>query len=271
MKLFFIALVITTMLLAGCATVPKIKYIKNFTIQLPDKPEAELTINDVTVNITPMNVSKELMDQKYNKKFTVYYTPYFAPIYETFERKINFFNGTTPYEVTITNNTDQILKMLETRVMYLDPITESPAEPYMALDLGTIIQNPNVLPVFDELVNSFSSLKPQSQNHVVQIGNEIVSLAKQMKIVNQPSREIMPGMKYTGIIIIPISSQKITEGKLSFVDMVTKSATAGYATEKVRYDFTVRKIEKYWKQDKSISKDWLEITSEEYNTGTAKK
>jgi hypothetical protein len=264
MKPIWIVLFITALLLMGCSG-NKVSYSKSLFLQLPDKPEAEQTINGITINVKPFDVSKEVQNPKYTRTFNIMYTPYFNPIWEKFERKINIFNGTTTFEVTITNTTDQILKLQETRVMYIDPIVDSPTEPYMALDLGTIIQNPAILPIYDQTIASFSSQSPQNADFLTQVGNEVRGLAQQLKFVNLPNREIMPGMKFTGIVMIPIPYFKITEGRLSFIDVVTKSATAGYAEEKVRFDFTARNTLKYWKLDKAAGNVWVEITENEYN------
>ena len=136
----------------------------------------------------------------------------------------------------------------------------------MALNTRMIAENLTVLPIYDQVMRDIQKLSPQNEAYKNQVGVELMSLVKQQKFVNEPTREVMPGMKFTGLVMIPIDSKAITNGKLSFVDMVTKSATAGYATEKVRFDYSVHALVKYWKQDKAVSPDWVEISAEEYGT-----
>jgi hypothetical protein len=265
MRYLYLLLIAAVLLLAGCASVPKVQYSKSIGILLPDKPEAEQTINGITIQVRLMDVGKEVIKDKYLKDIMVYHDPW-GKMLGTYPvpTRLNIFSGVTTFEVTIINNTDQILKLEESRIMYIDPVDVTPVEPYMALNTKMIAENLTVLPIYDQVMRDIQKLNPQSEAYKNQVGVELMNLVKQQKFVNEPTREVMPGMKFTGLVMIPISSQNITEGKLSFVDMVTKSATAGYATEKVRFDYAVRGITRYWKQDKAVSTDWVEITAEEY-------
>lgn len=272
MRYLCLMIMAAVLLLAGCASVPKVQYSKSIGILLPDKPETEQTINGISITVKPMDVNKEVYTDKYLKNIMVYHDPWGKLLGNyPVPTRLNIFSGTTPFVVTIVNNTDQILKLEETRIMYIDPIIDSPVEPYMALNTKSIAENLTILPIYNQVMRDLQKLNPQNEAYKNQVGVELMNLVKQQKFVNEPTREVMPGMKFTGLVMIPISTLNITEGKLSFVDMVTKSATAGYATEKVRFDYTVRAVTRHWKQDKAVSNDWVEITAEEYNLGNAKQ
>jgi hypothetical protein len=260
------------LLAMGCANVPKVSYSKSTQILMPDNPLAEQTISDVTIKLGLFDVGREINTEKYIKTIMVYYDPWGEPLgtYPV-KKHLNIFSGTLPLSVTIINNTDQILKLEDMRIMYLDPITDNPTEPYMALDLATIASDPTMLAVWRDTNAQIKRLMPMNENYQMQLSAEIINLFKQQKFINTPKREVMPGMQYSGIILLPISREKVTDGRLSFLDVVSKTATPGYATEKVRFDFSVKGIPKYWKQDKTVSPDWVEIPYDEFLIGVQQK
>ncbi len=269
MRITAFVILAIALLAMGCANVPKVQYSKSVNIEIP---LATQTISDVTVKITPFDEYSEIMQDKYMKTIMVYYDPWGAYIgNHPVPMRLNIFSGTMTYNVTIINNTDQILKLEDMRIMYLDPIVDTPTEPYMALDLATIMQDPSVLRCWHDAVANIKKLSPQNETYKMQLNGEIIGLAKQLKFINSPNREIMPGMQYSGIIMLPFSRERVTEGRLSFLDVVSKTATPGYATEKVRFDFTVKGMPIYWKQDKTVSPDWVKIPYDEYLIGVQKK
>lgn len=265
-------MLVAGLILTGCSSVPKTQYMKVVNVLLPDSPETEQTLSDVTIKLSHFDANKEIMTDKYLKTIMVYYDPWGAYIgtYPV-KARLNIFSGTVPFNVTIINNTDQIIKLEDMRIMYLDPIVDTPVEPYMALDLATVMADPTVLKVWQETDAVIQKLNPQNEAYKMQLNAEIVGLFKQLKLVNTPKREIMPGMSFSGIILLPIAREQVTEGRLSFLDVVSKTATPGYATEKVRFDFNVKSVPKYWKQDKTVSPDWVEIPYDEFLIGVQQK
>lgn len=268
MKFTCLLMLALGLILVGCSSVPKTQYSKSINLLLPNELQTEQNISNVTIKLSNFDVNKEIMSDKYLKTIIVYYDPWGAYLgNHPVQTRLNIFSGTVPFNVTIINNTDQIIKLEDMRIMYLDPIVDTPVEPYMAIDLATVTQDPSMLQVWNETVRTIQRLNPQNEAYKMQLNSEITGLFKQLKLVNTPKREIMPGMSFSGIIVLPIAREKVTEGRLSFLDVVSKTATPGYATEKVRFDFNVKSVPQYWKFNKAVSPDWVEIPYDEFLLG----
>lgn len=78
-------------------------------------------------------------------------------------------------------------------------------------------------------------------------------------------------MRISGILAFPVSPENASRGKISFIDMVSKTDKAGTPTEKVRFDHNVKTLKKYWKYNSKKDKDWVEIKEADYTKGKNKK
>ena len=78
--------------------------------------------------------------------------------------------------------------------------------------------------------------------------------------------EILPGMKTSGYVFFPVKPEKISDGKISFIDMVSKTDAAGNPASKVRFDYKVKSLTYYYKVDPNTN-TWAAIKEDEYNKG----
>ncbi len=270
MKSIYILTLVAALFMFGCATTSKVQFTKTVEAALQDGAKSEQSIKDITIIVSPLDVSKELQnEEKYKKSIPVYYKPFLSEegLYAT-PMNLDFYYGTTPFEVTVVNNTDHILRMKDSRIAFIDPALD---EPIMGLDVAAISEDVTLLPAYAKTNDEIAKLKPLNNNHKAAVETELKNIAKSLKFVNAFNREILPGMRFSGIVVIPVSPEKMSEGKLSFIDMVSKTDSAGNPIERVRFDYRVQPVEKYWKLDPTLSKTWISVTKEEFDMGLVPK
>ena len=145
--------------------------------------------------------------------------------------KVKFFEKLLPFQVTIINNTGHILRMRDSRVAYIEPGSD---EPLMALDKATILEDMEILPVYDQLIWMLNHYQHEIINDLDEcVEKGLRKVIKKIKFINAFNREIMPDMKFTGIVVFPIDPAEASEGKVSFIDMVSKTDNAGNPADEV--------------------------------------
>jgi len=248
-KNFKISLIIAVSLLMGCAAPLYVaKYTKAPVIKLDENVPSTQTIGGITIDLSPFD-EKEYEKPIYSQKVNVTYTPFLqtVPVTEPKEyTKINLFWGYTAFYVTVKNSTDHILRMKDSRVVFIEPNND---EPYAALDKAGIQSDFASLPIYKALFNIVKNAYPNTNDVSLNadIAVALTNISKGIKFINGFDMEIMPGMKASGILLFPISPEKLTTGKISFVDMVSKTDAAGTPTEKVRFDYKTKLFYNYWK------------------------
>lgn len=268
---FLMVLSIVILVLSSCASVPKIQYDKRTGFELADNIEAKQTKEGISIELLPFNVAKEYKQAKYIQEFTVIYMPLLSTDYVKEKKEINvdYFYQLTPFEVEIVNNTNHILRMRDSRVAYIDPDSDVPL---MALDTGDILGDYEILPVYQNLIDFLTKKYPDTGGDLIE-GETVKALnkiTKKLNFVNGFNREIMPGMRLKGIIVFPIDPMAASEGKVSFIDMVSKTDTAGNPIEKVRFDYRVKPVIRYFRYNKATDTDWKEIDESEYKADQTK-
>ncbi len=260
---------IVILMLTSCASgPPKIKYTTDFQVKLIDKSTVEQVKEGITIKLEP--IDDKIYEKSYfTQEFDVVYTPFLAekPVRDKKEILIDFFHKQTPFNVTIINNTDHILRMRDSRVIFVDPNSD---EPLMALDKAGLSDDIESLPVFGKITNYISEKYPQTKDYVdidEAVEKNIGKVIKKLKFVNGFNREIMPSMKYSGIIVFPVENEAAADGKISFIDMVSKTDKAGNPTEKVRFDYFVQAVKRYWRFNPASDTEWKEINEQEYKDG----
>lgn len=71
------------------------------------------------------------------------------------------------------------------------------------------------------------------------------------RLINDLSKEILPGSTLTGLLVFPAIIQGPQLAKISFFDVATKTDAAGNTTEKSQFDFslTPRVVGMWWEPD----------------------
>ncbi len=187
--------------------------------------------------------------------------------------ELSFYLNLTPFNVVITNNTDHILRLKDSRIVFIDKSAE---DPYRGLIKSEIIQDISLLPIYQLKVSELKQKYPKAKPGYIesQVRNALVSILDNMKIINNFDNEIIPGMKSSGVVIFPVSPRSLSEGKISFVDFVSKPDAVGNPTEKVRFDYETILLTKFFKSgapvgtSTSFKSDWMDITREEYISGS---
>ena len=253
-------------IISACATVPQqTQYMTKTEYDLADSVDARQTIEDITISLKPLNVDKEIQKEKYTQNYTVTYLPFLETELKTIAvpLRTNIYEGTVAFEVEIINDTDHILRMRDSRVAYIDPDSD---EPVMALDKASIMEDPEILPAYNK-VKQYLEDKYSPRNDVgISINQAFSRIAKKIKFINGFNREILPGMRTKGIIVFPVEASDAAEGKISFIDMVSKTDKAGNPLERVRFDYRIKLNNKYYKT--GPNGEWLEISEAEYSQRT---
>lgn len=262
-----IGIIVSLIILSGCATAPKIKYTTDIQVRLVENIQAEQKQEGITIKLEPID-DKEYEKSYYTQKFGVIYTPILSTTPGEYEKefKVEFYYKLTPFQITIFNDTDHILRMRDSRVVFIDPGSD---EPIMAFDKQTILDDIEILPIYDKLSKSLKQGYPETAQEYInqQLLKNITKIVKKLKFVNAFNREIMPGMKYSGIIVFPVDPVDAADGKISFIDMISETDSAGNPTKKVRFDYYVKSIKRYWRYNPETDTEWKEISESEYNAG----
>lgn len=263
---------IVILMLSSCASgPPKIQYTTDIQVKLAQNIQAEQKKEGITIKLEPID-DKIYEKSHFKQNFDVIYTPLLSsnPVQEKKEFLVDFFHKLTPFNVTIINNTDHILRMRDSRVVFIDPNDD---EPIYALDKAAITEDMESLPVYEKLGKIIKEKYPQTAQEFIetQLFKNISKVVEKLKFVNGFNKEIMPDMKYSGIIVFPIEPELAADGKISFIDMVSKTDNAGNPTKKVRFDYLVQAMNRYWRYNPASDSEWKEISEQEYKAGQTKQ
>lgn len=271
-KISIILMVAILLIITGCATTPKpqpILYSKEKAAFLAEGTEAQQVKGNVTLIVNPMNVLQELEKPVYTQTVEYNYLPYLStdgnPRRSSVKLLMNFFHGMTAFEVTIINNTDHILRMNDSRIVYIDPKSDEPVRALRNSDI--IINQLSIYKYTVELMQQ--KFNPVDNYYIQSINTAINNIIAEQKLINALDKEILPGMKSSGRLLIPLPPEKISEGVLSFIDIVATTDKAGNPTEKVRFDYHIITKDVYSKLDRNVSNKWVQISEEEYKAGVA--
>jgi hypothetical protein len=249
----------------GCA--PSIQYTTETFAALDPSIQSKQEIDNISIELNVLP-DKEYEKSYYKQTINVFQSPLFGQpgLYDAEESFSDYFAKSTPFEVTIVNNTNHILRMRDARIVYIDPNSD---EPKMALDKQTISEDiqsqlPSYKTIYKRLAEKYRHDKPSHLNE--QITTALKHVTSGIEFVNGFNKEIMPGMRIRGIVAFPIETKVVAQGKVSFIDMVSETDAAGNPTKKVRFDYRVATIDKFYKRDPMKDKAWVEIKKEEYDT-----
>lgn len=279
---FFAILAVSTAVFSGCS--PKIAtstYKSEAYLNLSEKTPSSQTKGGITIDVKLPSES-DYKNPKFNRVFNFKVIPKATTIsmkldpegyYEFTENvELPFYLDLTPFKVVISNNTDHILRLKDSRIVFIDNNSE---EPYRGLTKQELVQDITQLPVYQVTLRDLKAKHPNSKPGYIesQLKMALLDIIDDLKIINNFNNEIIPDMKSSGVIIFPVSSKKLSEGKVSFVDFISKTDAAGNATEKVRFDYETTLSTKYFKGGTpsgvgtSIKSSWVETTKDDYIKG----
>jgi hypothetical protein len=251
-------IVICVCLLSAIGCGPTLKFTTETYATLDPSTKAKQEIDNISIE---MNV---LPDIEYDKSF------YMQPIdvgLGAEAQKIYYFNKSTCFTVTIINNTNHILRMRDSRIIFVEPNSD---EPKMALDKEEILKDiESQLPSYQAELGRYSNHLTENTMVTMKISEQLktamINITKKLDFVNGFNREIMPGMRLKGIIMFPIENKSVAQGKVSFVDMVSETDAAGNPTKKVRFDYRIAVTDKFFRYNSATDKGYVEIKKEEYD------
>ena len=259
--------------LVSC-TPPPTLFTKYSKVDLAANTPAEQVQSKITIKLQPVN-DKEYEKTWYTQSIDIPFTDVTTnkPMVAPQNILIQLYNQLTVFEVTVVNNTDHILRMKDSRVIYIDPDKD---DPIIAFDKSSMIEDARALPCFNITTETLSKTYPISNYDILSqsITRGIKNILDHVPFVNGFNKEIMPGMKTSGYIVFPLNPEKASEGKVSFIDMVSETDQAGNPIKKVRFDYKVTPVVKYFKMvyDKNAGKysSWAETDEKDYNIGSKK-
>lgn len=235
-------------ILTSCATTPtevQNTYSKVVTFEFAEGTKSKQTQQNITIIMEPLDIEKEHKKPRYSQNVKIIYLPKYEknPVTEKIPVKIPFYSGLLPFHVTIINDTDHILRMRDSRVIYVDPDSDTPL---MGMNENSLYEDMESLPVYESLrqhlVNNYNPHNDVDE----QIEKALKKVVKKTNFINAFNREVMPSMKYSGVVAFPISIQEAKEGKISFIDMISKTDKAGNTLQKVRFDYRVKPKNVYY-------------------------
>jgi len=270
--LYLVLVVSLSLLLSGCAVGPKIVYTETTHYALVDSNMARQTQDDISIDLSPLQDS-DYRESYFNQDIEVLVQPLFSEslVRQNTNIYVDYYRNLTAFKVTIYNNTDHILRMGDARIVYINPDSD---EPVMALSKEQILSDiPYRVPFYTDLVAHIQNKYPKTPTEVAK-GNSLLALTnvtKRLSFMNGFNKEVLPQMKSSGIVLFPIKPEQASQGKISFIDLVSKTDEAGNVLKKVRFDYAVKTFKKYWKKNNQKDKGWVEISKEGYEKGLAKE
>lgn len=261
-------------LLGGCSATKtyQTQYQKVPYLSLAKDVPASQTKGGITVELRTTNNS-DFQEFGLKRNFAVKYNPTikFGAVLdekgfatENVPVTFNLTEDMAIFMVTINNNTDHILRMNDSRIIFVTPSSDDPKLGLNKESLKSIISE---LPVFNKTVNDLLKKYPATNPESVrnQVSAALLDIFSKMKIINNLGKEIIPSMKSTGLLLFDVSTKTISEGKISFVDVVSKNDQAGNPTEKVRFDYQSSLNYEYYKS--GTDGKWVVINENEYTAG----
>jgi len=142
--------------------------------------------------------------------------------------------------VKLVNGTDHILRMGDARV-YLIADGRDPLPAYSTMEELYQVANE-----FQRMANQ--DLAAQWEKSLVKLGDMpqlpqgfyrsiIDGHGDAYKLINDVSKEILPGFTYQGLLVFPTAPAVQGQTRLAFYDITTKTDAAGNPTEKARFEF----------------------------------
>jgi len=164
------------------------------------------------------------------------------------------------YKVRIRNGTSHILRMRDARIYLmiegLDPIPAATLLGNPTLVQTSVGQDRMLLPksyiqgdgsLIDQTTREeeeYERTRPKSilsLAYPIGLASQVIAQnLKAYKLVNDVSREILPGTVLDGLLVFPVYAGSIRLAKLMFYDITTKTDAAGNPTEKVTFEFPIR-------------------------------
>lgn len=285
---FFIVLTISIAFFSGCSilnTTPTATslYKSEANLKLSEKTPSSQTKGGITIDVKlPSESDKE--SPIFNRWLNIKYR---ATAYEkgmkldsegytevTKRIELPLYLELTPFKVIITNNTDHILRLKDSRIVFIDNNSENP---YKGLTKDELTQDITQLPIYNIKLKELKALYPSAKpgNIESQLRTALLNILDDLTIINNFENEIIPELKSSGVIIFPVLPRKLSEGKVSFVDFISKTDAAGNPVEKVRFDYETSLETKYYKGDAPVGRgsnikiSWIEIAKDEYIKGKA--
>ena len=216
-KVFGIAILVVA-LIASCGTKPKTRVFYEID---PSTPSPQ-TKEGVTIEV--QYVGKEDI-QKYKEEFhfvlsernkTLVFLGSAGQAVTVYP-----FKGIVGFQVTVSNNTDHILRMGDARIVF-----EFEGKPYTALkreELAVIMQKKGGAATLE----SEFYTDPQTKVN--------------FKLMNDLATEIIPGYSTDGFVAFGITPESAISGTLTFFDVTTKVDAAGNPLEKTKFQFKIKR------------------------------
>lgn len=256
-KILNLIIIISIILIAGCAPTAKFHKSVDYSFDPPDK--SEQTKQGVTIKMKYVDQNEIRNNRLYTQR--VLKAGLLTTKVEELSPEdvyVDPFKNKLAFNVTIKNNTDHILRMKDARVVFVK--SQSMDDPIPALHkqllIGAIEDHPTVLhyrskrsPLYDAIAYSWVAALTK------------VYSSNKLKIINDVGMEIYPNFSASGILVFSIPPANATDGKVTFFDITTKVDKAGNPTEKEHFDFAIKAKEKFFR---TLGKETVEITSEEY-------
>lgn len=266
---FLIVIVTTTFLFIGSCKAPTFTtvYDKRPQIVLYKNMPSSQTVGDITIDLSPVDIEKEYQKPLFNRVFEVKKKAIIGSdiVTEKHDGIIYFYNKLGAFNVTIHNNTDHIIRMNDSRIAYIDPQID---EPIFALDKQYIIRNiKRVIPTYQITIDDILMKYPLTNENDLAFDKSLIDIVEQIRFIN--ISEILPGMRASGTIIFPVDPVDLSQGVISFIDMVSKTDPAGNPVERVRFDFKTDVFSRYYMFDPNLN-EWTEINENEYLKGQTK-
>ncbi len=170
----------------------------------------------------------------------------------------DFKMGIVAARVKITNHTEHILRMKDSRIYLMVP----GENPVAALgDIGALDD------IFSKIENDFVARQQASlpmislSSHIYPAGLYSAILKQkrsEYRLINDLSAEILPNFSLEGLLVFPVTigSPELT---VSFFDIVTKTDQAGNPIKKTQFDF---------KYALRANNYWLDNQSDQWKLGT---
>ncbi|MDR1897271.1 MAG: hypothetical protein LBR10_10830 [Prevotellaceae bacterium] len=265
-KLSFFLITVTLFAFGSCKISYNTAYYKSNYAKLIDT--STISKGGVSITLSHMGLN-EYFKPEYTHQFSVLWgsKQYLKSTRHTI---INLFYQMTVYNVEITNNTNNVLSLANSRIALILP--DAP-EPVFALSKSEMAKmaKENELPCILFEMSQTQSAYPNVNTKLAReaIQNATFEIIKEKSIISRTT-EVLPGMKVKGYLIFPYNEEKIISGTVSFIDIKSSTDEAGNTTLTSRFDYKITEaqihVKREYSQEQRKYLEFIPISEEEYNT-----
>ncbi|MGL4956438.1 MAG: hypothetical protein ACRC9X_04605, partial [Bacteroidales bacterium] len=234
-------ILIPCLALAGLfSCTPKVYYplLHTTPVVAPSEKVAEAvteTKDDVSISMKIIDIAEQQKSAYYTDiQYVLDGAKYLNPA------KVNItpYDNLMVFEVTIKNNTEHILRLKNSRAVFISSTTQEPLPAFTRATLQAASMDKITESIRKQIARKhILTLFPKIEFKTEHLQTQIKSVIDALPIYSD-SDEVFPGMSIKRHIAFNVEPESFTDGRIIFVDIPTATDEAGNVTRKTSINFS---------------------------------